>query len=101
MGQAPQAIIKGSPKTFGQQAELNAQQMGREQMQRMQEEARKRPTFSGTLPEGAKINRERDEITERPWFRDGEFGLKKMDQPLNLNKVKDVKDYVMTGEGAS
>lgn len=100
-GQAPMGWVKGDPKTFGQQAELNAQRMGKEQMQRMREEALKKKPFTGKLPEGASINREYENVKELPWYRDGSVpGLPKREKPLNLDKVKDVTKYVMTGEGA-
>lgn len=65
--------------TLGQQAELNSKRMGKEQVQ-MKEEAAKPPV-------------------ELPWWRSGEVeGCPKMEKPLDLKKVKDVRRYVETGE---
>lgn len=97
--EAPMAIVKGNPKTFGQQAELNAERLGKEQLQKRLEEWEKPRPFTGKLPEGVKpASVDRKEIP-LPFYRSGELsGLPKMEKPLDLKKVKDVGKYIMTGE---
>lgn len=91
------AIVYGNPTTFGQQAEINARREGKERLQMMQEEARRRVSrWSGPLPEGARVNT--TGTGETPWFRaPGTPGLKPLDKPLDLSAVKDVRRYVETG----
>lgn len=89
--------IKGDPKTIGQQAELNAKRLGKEQRQLIAEKARRKSQFTGKLPPGASINTTGTD--EPPWFRDGSVqGLPKMDKPLNLKKVKNKEKYIQTGD---
>jgi hypothetical protein len=92
-------VVYGDPKTFGQQAELNAKRAGREQMQQMAEEsARRLSEYTGPLPQGASINT--TGTGETPPWRDGSLGLPPMEKPLDLSQVKDVNRYVRTGETA-
>jgi len=89
-------LVKGEPKTFGQAAEQNAKRLGKERMQMMEEAEKERVSrFTGKLPPGAKP------ITatgETPPWRDGSFGNKPLEKPLDLGRVKDVKKYIETGE---
>jgi len=92
-------IVKGfdSCTTFGQVAEYNEKRLGKEQLQlrREADEEKRRNRKFKRLPKGAKVVKPTKEI---PWWREGKVpGLKKMKKPLNLNKVKDTKDYIVTG----
>jgi putative FmdB family regulatory protein len=91
-------IVKGNPTTLGQQAELNAKRLGKEQMQKMVEAEKQRISgWKGHRPKGSSVNTTGN--GETPWFRAGEVpGLKKLDKPLNLKKIKDKKKYIATGE---
>ncbi len=90
-------VIRDSPTTFGQQAEINARRVGKEQLQLMSEQDGARTgTFTGRLPQGAKVNT--TGTGARPWFRDGVAGLPVLDKPLDLKQVRDAKKYVETGE---
>jgi hypothetical protein len=92
-------VVYGDPKTFGQQAELNAKRTGKERMQQMAEEdARRLSGYTGPLPPGASINT--TGTGETPPWRDGSMGLAPLEKPLDLTKVKDVNKYVRTGEKA-
>jgi hypothetical protein len=94
------SIVYGSPTTIGQQAELNAKRLGKEKMEQVKEEMRNRPRpdFTGKLPKGAKLNTTK---SKTPWWREGKVaGLKKMDKPLDLDKVKDTRKYIDTGESS-
>ena len=94
----PHVIVRGDPKTFGQAAEENAKRLGKEQMQLMAEEAKTRTKKAGIrkLPKGA--SRIDTSKAKTPPWRDGSMGLKPMDKPLNVKKIKDVKKYIHTGE---
>lgn len=103
-GCSPMALIKGSPRTFGQQAELNSKKMGSEQMAILAEKSREeiRQVYKGPVgsvgPNGEK-GQLMEVPKELPWYRSGETkGLKKMAKPLNTAKIKDVTNYVLTGE---
>lgn len=90
-------LVKGSPTTVGQQAELNAARAGREQMEKMWETDKARVSdWKGKLPKGASINK--TGTGETPPWRDGSFGTDKLDKPLDLETVKDVTTYVATGQ---
>ncbi len=91
-------IAYGNPTTVGQQAELNARRLGKEQLERMAEEDRARVSgWKGPMPAGARPN-----VTgtgERPWFRDnGVAGLQPLDRPLDLRQVSNVQRYIETGK---
>ena len=92
------AIVRGNPTTFGQAAEENAKRLGKEKMALMADEyknAKKEARLK--LPGGAK-KVERPKEVPPPWWRDGSIeGLPKQDKPLDLKKVKDVKEYIRTG----
>lgn len=97
MGSNPIGIVRNQPTTFGQQAEINARRMGKEQMQIMAEQSKKRVSqFTGKLPDNASINT--TGTGERPWWRDGVAGLPTLDKPLDMKKVKDSTKYIETGE---
>ncbi len=89
-------ITYDSPTTVGQQAEINARRVGKEQMQLMAEESKTRfSSFTGKLPDGASPLKT---APETPWFRDGSVpGLAKLDKPLDVSKLKDVRAYVEKG----
>lgn len=91
------AIVYGQPTTFGQQAEINAKKMGKEQMSIMAESAKleNRRADALNLPRGAS---KAEKSAETPWFRSGSIPeLPKLDKPLNLSKVTDVQRYIETG----
>ncbi len=89
-------LVKGSPTTVGQQAELNARRAGKEQIQMMAEEAAL-PKWTGPMPEGARVNT--TGTGQPPWYRSGEVkGTGRLEKPLDLSKVKDVARYVATGD---
>lgn len=75
----------------GQCAEINAKRLGKEQMEKkvieMQVENRKKKVLK--TPEGATRKKA---VAERPWWRPD------TDKVLNLNKIKDVKKYVLEGK---
>jgi putative FmdB family regulatory protein len=91
-------MVRGyeNAKTFGQVAELNAKRMGKEQLDRMREEANQKSPFTGKLPDGARVNERKSE--EVPIWRDGSLGNKPMSKPLDMKKVKNVEKYIHTGE---
>lgn len=91
-------VIYGSPSTFGQQAELNAKRMGKEQMQLMAEEAKARRKKGSRVINGVERKRDTTEA-ETPWWRTGEVaGLPAMEKQLDLRKISDPKKYIETGE---
>lgn len=65
-------------------------------MQLMREdEKRKRSDIK--LPKGVKLD---DTTPATPFWRDGSIeGVKKLDKPLNVEKVPDVNKYIQTGQG--
>lgn len=95
-------LVKGEPKTFGQQAESNAKRLGKEGMRKLKEEDRTRyhsGGFTGELPQGGSAAGRPSGKSASPWYRSGKIpGLQKMDKPLDLSKVKDTTKYVRTGE---
>lgn len=87
------SLLAGPPTTVGQQAELNTKKLGSNRMLPEATKKNRRP-----LPNGASWA---ETPTELPWYRSGEVaGLPKMEKPLDLSKVKDVKRYIETGEKA-
>jgi hypothetical protein len=64
--------VYGNPKTFGQQAELNAKRLGSELYQKMWDPAlQPERKYTGPLPPGASLARGTGETP--PW-RDGSLG---------------------------
>lgn len=90
----PIGRVKGEPKTFGQQAELNEKRLGKELMQKMREEdqARMKGGWTGPQIPGAKRVEKSKEI---PFYRQG---LEDPTKPLDITKVKDIPHYIETGE---
>lgn len=90
-------LLVGSPTTVGQQSEINLRKLGKYGLEdKVIAEKQKRRKFTRKLPEGATLIEPSDEL---PWYRSGETpGLPKRTKPLNLDKIKDVKKYVQTGE---
>lgn len=88
--------VKGQPKTFGQQAEINEKRMGKEQMQLMKEAdtARMKSGWTGPVPKGAKLV-QKEVSKEIPFYREG---LPDPSKPLDVTKVKNLDKYVLTGE---
>ncbi len=85
MQNRPCGISYGNPTTFGQQAEINAKRMGKEQLQKMGEKERaKRRGFTGKRPEGARSVLAPTTAPAEP--------------EINLDKIHDVEKYIMTGE---
>jgi hypothetical protein len=82
-------------RTFGQVSEYNHRRLGKELSEKMQEEAsRPRKSPWSKLPGAAE-----PEKPETPWWRDGSVpGLKPMEKPLDLSRVKDTEHYIQTGE---
>jgi putative FmdB family regulatory protein len=98
---APNMIVRGDPKTFGAAAEENAKRVGKEQMQLMEEADKARITAgkksSGKLPKGATSLAGQGETP--PW-RDGSFGIPKMEKALDAQKVdtpEKQQKYIQTG----
>jgi hypothetical protein len=88
--------VYGDPKTVGQQAELNAKRLGNEQTQLLWEREQNRMSeYAGPLPPGAKPIT--GEAVTPPW-RDGSWGIKPLDKPLDLGAVKNTTKYIETGE---
>lgn len=88
--------VYGDPKTVGQQAELNAKRLGGEQTQLLWEREQTRLSgYTGPLPPGAKPIT--GEAVTPPW-RDGSWGTKPLDKPLDLGAVKNTTKYIETGE---
>lgn len=87
------AFVKGEPTTFAQQAERNAQRVGKEQMQKMAEDA-KEANHKGKrqfdLPRGATPTKEKYKPA-RPWWRPHQ------DQPLDVSKIKNPRKFIETG----
>ena len=86
---APLVVIKGNPTTFGQQAEINARRVGKEQMAKMTEDAKVRKRKGRralNLPGASRI----EAPAGKPWWRDS-------DKPLDLKKIKDPVKYIRTG----
>lgn len=83
--------VYGNPKTVGQLAEMNTKRLKEQGGQEMAHDR----NWTGPVPEGATVVKEKGETP--PW-RDGSMGIPAMDKPLNLDKVKDVTKYVMTGD---
>lgn len=95
-GASPVGWVYGNPTTVGQQAEANAKRLGREQIQKIEEDYRNQSrTYTGKLPEGAEVI---TDTGETPPWRDGSMGLPKLDKPLNTKKLPDVKRYVESGK---
>ena len=96
MGSSPVCLVRGSPTTLGQQAEANARRLGSDRMEELHQQEKERVGgFTGRLPEGARP------ITgtgETPPWRDGSYGNRPMDKPLDLSQVKNVKKYIEKGE---
>lgn len=84
-----QAIQKGDPKTFGQQSELNAKRLGKEQMQLMEEDIMKPKPFTGKLPAGASLPDRSG--AAKPFWRENKK------KPINPKKIN-VKKYVEEGK---
>lgn len=90
-------VVYDNPTTFGQQAELNAKRLGKEQMQLMAADdkarvaGRKRP-FTGKLPKGASLVTEDLGDAAPPWRDDGT-------KPLSVagKTPKQLKKYIETG----
>lgn len=92
--------VYGNPTTVGQQMEINARKLGKEQLEKEIETEKakrlpinrkggRRPLKPVEVPEGL------------PWYRSGEVeGLPRMEKPLDIKKFKDetqVKEYVDHG----
>lgn len=86
-------IVRGQPTTIGQQAELNAKRLGKEQTRMLAEKGSLRPAFTGKLPENAKVNT--TGTGERPWFRE-DLGpnAPALDKPLDTSKIPDLQKYI-------
>jgi hypothetical protein len=88
--------VYGDPKTFGQQAELNAKRLGSELHQKMWDPAlQPERKYTGPLPAGASLAQGTGETP--PW-RDGSYGNPTMDKPLDLKAVADPQKYILSGE---
>lgn len=94
---APVLIVRDSPTTFGQMAEINAKRFGKEQMEKLREEHSKpKKKKKLKLPKGAKRAKILDEI---PWFRAGGIpGVPKEPKPIDLKKIPDVEKYINEGK---
>lgn len=74
-----------SANTFGKAAEINAKRVGIENLREME---RCDPLYE-----------QRQKQKQLPWWRKGNInGLKKMEKPLDVSKIKDKEKYIVTGE---
>lgn len=95
--------VYGDPKTVGQQAELNAKRLGKEQVALMEEKyerEKQERRAKRAMKLAEKVGGTVDPTPPgTPWWRSGELpGLEKMDKPLDVSKLKDPTHYVLTGE---
>lgn len=75
-----------SAKTFGKAAEINAKRVGASNLKEIESAD---PLFQHREEQKKNV----------PWWRKGKIeGLKKMDKPLDVTKIKDKQKYIMTGE---
>lgn len=82
-------IVYGEPKTFGQQAELNAKRLGKERVAQMAEESRNKVAkFQGKMPRGGRLPGA-GPGPRVPWFHD---------ESVDTRKIKDKRKYIETGE---
>lgn len=87
----------GEPTCVGQVAERNTKKLSSEQYEAIMNEGRDTP-YKGPLPKGATLGPKKKK-GKTPWWRDGSIpGLKKMDEPLDLKKVKDINKYIEHGD---
>ncbi len=87
----------GEPTTVGQLAERNEKGMSRERHEQLLNEGRT-DVYTGPIPKGGKVLPTKPKAPT-PWWRSGEVeGLKKMDKPLDLKKVRDINQYIATGD---
>lgn len=92
-------IVYGNPTTVGQQAELNAKKMGKEQLELAVQAELATRDCSGLKPRAGNARLERPKSNELPWWRNGETpGLPKSEKPIDASKIKDKKRYIETGE---
>lgn len=87
-------FVRQEPTTVGQQAELNAKRVGREQMQIMGEQsqiANRKAKFSGKIPSGGRKLTDTTKAA-RPWWRPN------ADKPLNVSKLKDPTKFILEGK---
>lgn len=88
-------IVYGSPTTLGQQAEMNAKKLGKERLGQVFE-APPSANYTGKLPKGARID---TTLPETPFWRDGSIeGTKKLDKPLAVEKLPDLRRYIESGK---
>src|SRR5579885_2787067 len=88
-------------RTVGQQAEINAKRLGKEQLQLLAEAQKQKTPWTGPTPKkGVKPKEGAAEAKpQTPWWRDGSVpGLPKLDKPLKLIKIKDTKKYIEEGQ---
>jgi hypothetical protein len=84
----------GNPTTFGQQAEINTRRLGKEKLEEMLA-----PQRGESVWEKHGVGRRVEVDDKIPFFRDGSIpGTKRMEKPLDLKEVKNVENYIMTGE---
>ena len=86
-------FCRGEPTTVGQQAEVNAKRVGKEQMAQMAEQydvSSRKGRETMKLPKGAKRLKEGTKY-KRPWWRD-------TDKPLDVTKIRDTKKFILEGK---
>ena len=86
-------FCRQEPTTVGQQAEINARRVGKEQIELMAEKskpANHKGEFSRKFKGGTKTT-ERYKAS-RPWWRPHS------DKPLDVKKLKDPTKYILTGK---
>jgi len=82
------AVVYGNPTTIGQAAEENTKRLGKERHEKMIEDDFK-----------ARKLRSPKKKPETPWYRNGSIdGTEKLDKPLEVSKIKNVKKFIETGE---
>ena len=93
----PIGIHGGEPTCVGQVAERNMKGVSQERHEQLLNAGRD-DTWTGVVPEGATVMPTKPKAPI-PWWRNGQVaGLKKMEKPLDLSKIKDVTKYIETGE---
>jgi hypothetical protein len=83
-------VLDASPKTLGAHAERNTAKLGEEGRKRVSEKSKPGKRLMPLAPGGTWDDTPK-ESRKKPWWR-------KSDKPINLNKIKDTKKYIETGE---
>jgi putative FmdB family regulatory protein len=94
-------FVRGEPTTVMQQAERNAQRVGKDGMAERKErhrEAKKKAKQQVKLPKGATLAENTRDSGAPPWWRDGSIpGTERSEKPLKLDNVTNVEKFLLTG----